>query len=164
MSLATAKEWLLSDTCIISYSDIVYSEKTVERLLNGVGDILITYDPSWLNLWSLRFDEPLSDAETFKLNKDSDLIEIGGRANSVEEIEGQFMGLLKFTPKGWGAIEKYLGMLNQETLDKMDMTKLLKGLIISGEKIGAIPIDEPWYEIDNENDLNQYLKPGVFKL
>jgi choline kinase len=164
MSLVTAKEWLRSDTCIISYSDIVYSEKTVDRLINGYGDILITYDPSWLKLWSLRFDEPLSDAETFKLNKESDLIEIGGRANSVQEIEGQFMGLLRFTPKGWGIIEKYLNTLNQETLDKMDMTKLLKGLIISGEKVGAIPINEPWYEVDNENDLTQYLKPGIFKL
>lgn len=164
MSLVMAKDWLISDTCIISYSDIVYSSKTVERLVTGGGDISITYDPSWLKLWSLRFDDPLSDAETFKLNGNSELIEIGGRAQSVEEIEGQFMGLLKFTPKGWSIIENYLNTLTQEACDKMDMTKLLKGLLSRGESISAIRIEEPWYEVDNEKDLSEYLKPGNFKL
>lgn len=164
MSLVEAKEWLASDICIISYSDIVYSSKSVEKLIAGTGDIAITYDPSWLTLWSLRFEDPLSDAETFKLNQNSELIDIGGKATNVHEIEGQFMGLLKFTPIGWEIIQNYLSKQDQDLLDKMDMTKLLKGLISAGEKIKAIRIDEPWYEVDNENDLNKYLKGNNFKL
>lgn len=156
MSLCTAGEWLRRDTCIISYSDIVYGAGTVERLRQGTGDICITYDPDWLRLWSLRFEDPLSDAETFRLNAGDEVVEIGGRASSVEEIKGQYMGLLKFTPAGWGQVEEYLSRFSQDVLDQMDMTKLLQGLIASGVKVHAIRIGEPWYEVDNEQDLAQY--------
>lgn len=163
-SLVEAAQWLRDDSCIVSYSDIVYSPRSVERLASAEGNIMITYDPNWLNLWSLRFDDPLSDAETFKLNADSELVEIGGKAESVSQIEGQFMGLLRFTPVGWKIIESYLSGIEQEVLDKMDMTSLLKELILSGVKIKAIKIDEPWYEVDSENDLTEYLKNDNFKL
>ena len=33
------------------------------------------------------------------------LIEIGKRAKQIDEIEGQYMGLLKFTPQAWRAVE-----------------------------------------------------------
>lgn len=156
VSLYTAKEWLRNDTCIISYSDIVYGPNTVECLREGAGDICITYDPDWLNLWRMRFEDPLSDAETFKLNNVGEVVEIGNSAKTIEEIDGQYMGLLKFTPAGWGRVEAYLKQFSQGLLDKMDMTKLLKGLIESGEKVHAIRIEEPWYEVDNERDLNLY--------
>jgi len=66
-SLVTADDWLKSDTCITSYSDIVYSSDAVKRLRDACGDIVITYDPNWEQLWRLRFKDPLSDAETFRL-------------------------------------------------------------------------------------------------
>jgi hypothetical protein len=37
-------------------------------LLESGGDIALTYDKNWLNLWKKRFGDPLIDAESFKLN------------------------------------------------------------------------------------------------
>ena len=33
------------------------------------------------------------------------LIEIGNKTNNIDEIGGQYMGLLKFTPQGWIEVE-----------------------------------------------------------
>lgn len=156
-SLLAAKDWLVSHECVISYSDIVYSKHIVNKLVATKGDIVITYDPNWLKLWRLRFEDPLVDAETFKLNGNK-VIEIGNRANSIEEIDGQYMGLLKCTIKGWNLISDYLKKYETVTIETMDMTQLLQGLIKQGNEITATRIDEPWYEIDTEHDLEIYTK------
>lgn len=155
MSLVAAKEWLETDICITSYSDIVYSSDAVTKLINFPGDIVITYDPNWSDLWSMRFDDPLSDAETFRLDGNQ-VIEIGCRAYSIKEIEGQYMGLVKYTPAGWEKVNNYLKKSSQEEADKLDMTKLLQGLINSGIEINAVAIRDQWFEVDTESDLNIY--------
>lgn len=154
-SLVTAKEWLEIDTCIISYSDIVYSADAVKRLIDFPGDIVITYDPNWSDLWKMRFDNPLSDAENFQLDGHR-VVEIGGRASSVQEIEGQYMGLIKYTPAGWAKVKEYLIRYNQDEIDNIDITKLLQGLIVSGVFINAVAIMDKWFEVDTESDLKIY--------
>ncbi len=156
MSLVTASPWLETDICVVSYSDIVYSSDAVKRLTAAGGDIVITYDPNWRRLWEKRFENPLSDAETFCLNSDGCVAEIGNRASSLEEIEGQYMGLLYFTPKGWEQVSGFLSVHTQAQQDKMDMTKLLQGLIANGIEITATAIGDAWYEVDTEEDLKIY--------
>ena len=50
--------------------------------------------------------DPLLDAETFKLSSDGSLLEIGNKPRNVEEVEGQYMGLLRFSPRGWSEFLK----------------------------------------------------------
>ncbi|OGV25850.1 MAG: hypothetical protein A3F18_02715 [Legionellales bacterium RIFCSPHIGHO2_12_FULL_37_14] len=155
-SLYTARDVLLSSTCIVSYSDIIYSSNSVRRLLESVDDIAMTYDPNWLSLWSLRFSDPLSDAETFKINTLGYVTEIGSRPQVVEEIQGQYMGLCRFTSMGWRIVEKSLSKFSEQDVDIMDMTGLFRHLILSGIKIKGIKIHEPWYEVDSLADLEKY--------
>jgi L-glutamine-phosphate cytidylyltransferase len=156
-TLLNAKDWLESDTCIVSYSDIVYSTDVVNTLISKKGDITITYDPNWYDLWSMRFSDPLSDAETFKLS--GDLVrEIGNKANYISDIEGQYMGLIKITQDGWKSIKTYLTNFNSQDIDMMDMTMLLRGLIKSGIDVNAVPISDLWMEVDSESDLKIYEK------
>ncbi|SVD36003.1 uncharacterized protein METZ01_LOCUS388857, partial [marine metagenome] len=95
------------------------------------------------------------DAETFRLEGNR-LIEIGNRASSVEEIEGQYMGLVKYTPEGWRQVKDFLGQFDSAIVDKMDMTSLLRGMIDIGIEVTATPIVDEWYEVDSEDDLNLY--------
>ena len=97
-SLFCAHKWLEKYECIVSYSDIFYKKTAIELLINSKSDLAITYDPNWKELWMKRFVNPLTDAETFKINKNF-LSEIGGVPKNMREIEGQYMGLLKFSPK-----------------------------------------------------------------
>jgi choline kinase len=154
-SLACASDWLRAGPVIVSYSDIFYPVSAVRALMSAPGDIAITYDPDWLDLWSARFDDPLSDAETFRLDG-TQVVEIGRRAATLEDIRGQYMGLLKFTPGGWRAVEGYVRTLPPERGDRLDMTSLLSGLIGRGERIQAVRVSGPWGEVDNANDLALY--------
>lgn len=155
-SLACAAPWLKTATCVVSYSDIVYGADSVQRLLAADGDIVITYDPHWRRLWELRFDDPLSDAETFRVDGKGRLLEIGARAQSLDEIKGQYMGLLRFTPRGWQVVEKLLSAMPAAERDRLDMTSLLQRLLNAEVVINTVAIDEPWYEVDTESDLKAY--------
>lgn len=156
MSLVQAAEWLSQDDCIVSYSDIVYPGETVAKLAAAHSDLAITFDVNWLKLWSERFADPLSDAETFRTDAQGVLTEIGGRAKTLDEIKGQYMGLLKFSPTGWAWVSDLLDRLGPATRDKLDLTSLLKRLLADGMRIDTVPVTAPWFEVDNENDLRLY--------
>jgi len=156
MSLACAREWLEADTCIVSYSDIFYPSSAVRALLTSPGDISMTYDPNWLALWSRRFPDPLADAESFEIDSDGRVTDIGRRVDDVGKIKGQYMGLLKFTPQGWTRADKLIAALPERDRNKLDMTTLLQRLIAAGESVKATPISGPWGEVDSESDLALY--------
>jgi choline kinase len=156
MSLATAAEWLKAGPVIVSYADIFYRHELVRDLAAAPGDLVITYDRAWRSLWSRRFVDPLADAETFRADASGRLIEIGTKASSIDEIKGQYMGLLKFTPHGWRDVEALLATLDEQTRDRLDMTGLLQQLLRRNVAIGTIGTDGQWGEIDNPSDLALY--------
>jgi L-glutamine-phosphate cytidylyltransferase len=156
MSLAAAAPWLRSGEVIVSYADIFYSHDVVRDLAAAPGDLVISYDPRWLGLWSRRFADPLSDAETFRTDAAGNLTDIGRRTTEMAEIQGQYMGLLKFTPRGWGAVEDVLDALDEKARDRMDMTTLLGTLLKSGFPIRTVGIAGQWGEIDSSADLELY--------
>jgi choline kinase len=153
MSLVCANDWITNSNFIVSYSDIIYNSAAIDALLAFSGDIVITYDPNWRKLWEMRFDHPLDDAETFRVTEDGILLEIGDSSKDIDNIQGQFMGLLKFTSGGWRTVELFLGTLSLDERDRLDMTSMLSGLLSSGIKIHAVAVSDPWFEIDSERDL-----------
>jgi choline kinase len=153
VSLCAAAPWLRSEPCVVSYGDIVFEPDAVRALVAADGDLAITYDPRWHDLWSRRFADPLEDAEAFVLAQDGSVARIGGRAATIAEIEGQYMGLLRFTPASWAAVEATLASLSAGQRDRLDMTGLLQLLISSGHRVGAVPYRGGWGEVDHESDL-----------
>ncbi len=146
-SLDCAKEWLLEDDCIISYSDIFYTPEIIKSLISSEEKISVAYDPKWKELWLKRFENPLDDAETFRIDEQDYILEIGKKPSSIDEVKGQYMGLLKFKRGSWGHL------VNGASLNKIDMTSFLSSLILRGIKIKAIPNHEPWCEYDQPEDL-----------
>jgi len=151
-SLCAASDWIRAAPCIVAYGDIVFNAETVERLISSSGDIAIAYDPDWRDLWELRFEYPLDDAECFRVAGGS-VLEIGGRASAIAEIEGQYMGLLRFTPAGWSAVEVRLRSLPDRRRRQLDMTGLLQLLIDTEQPVMAVPAAPGWCEIDSDSDL-----------
>jgi len=156
MSLVAASTWLESDSVVISYADIFYKSDAVLDLVATPGDLVIAYDRGWRSLWARRFADPLSDAETFRTDARGNLIEIGRRTTRIDDIEGQYMGLLKFTPQAWRAVEDVLAGVDAKTRDAMDMTTLLRTLLDSGFSVGTVGVSGQWGEIDNSGDLELY--------
>ena len=157
MSLAAAASWLRAGPVLVSYGDIFYRSELVRALAEASGKLVVAYDRAWRHLWTRRFAEPLADAETFRIDGDGRLLEIGARAGCMEEIEGQYMGLLKFTPDAWSAVESLLGELEDATRDRLDVTGLLRRLLGRGElPIDTLGTDGQWGEIDNAADVALY--------
>jgi choline kinase len=156
-SLEYAEPWLESEPCIVSYSDIFYSATAVKSLIDSNAALAVTYDPNWLELWSRRFSDPLSDAETFRTNSEGNLIAIGNRPIKIDEIQGQYMGLLRFTPQGWIEVKNIRSNLKPELRNKMHMTAALQ-MVIDARRItvSAIPYEGYWGEIDSPADLKAY--------
>jgi choline kinase len=156
-SLTYAQEWLLAEPCIVSYSDIFYEASAVELLMTSAASLAVTYDPHWLKLWEKRFGDPLLDAETFRVNSDKTLAEIGNKPNSVQEVQGQYMGLLRLTPEGWGEMLRIRTGLPPAECDRMHMTGTLQRVIEAGRiAIEAIPYELSWGEVDSAGDLVAY--------
>jgi L-glutamine-phosphate cytidylyltransferase len=157
MSLVAAAPWLRSTPVIVSYADIFYCSAVVRGLVNTPGTLVISYDRAWRDLWMRRFPDPLADAETFRIDASGQLLEIGGKTRKIEDIEGQYMGLLKFTPTAWTAIEGLLATLDEPTRDRLDMTGLLRRLLANKAiSISTFGTDGQWGEIDNPADVDLY--------
>lgn len=151
-SLIKAKNWLENYDCIVSYSDILIGEKTIQDLIKAKHKFTLPYNLNWKKNWKLRYSRPLSDLETFRINKKQDIIDIGNKAKTLKEIQGQFMGLIKFTPYAWNRINFFLSTQNEKK-ENMQMTQLVQKLIKKKIlKVKGIPIKDQWFEVDNFSD------------
>jgi choline kinase len=156
MSLATAADWLWLEPIIVSYGDIFYRRDLAANLWAADGDLVVAYDTAWRNLWSRRFVDPLTDAETFRTDDSGNLIEIGGKATKIANINGQFMGLLKFTPNAWLAVDDILSEVDTNVRDQLDMTRLLRILLARNFPIRTLATSGNWGEVDSPEDLALY--------
>lgn len=156
-TLLQADELLQHEACLVSYGDIVYHPDWVKQLNECPADIAISYDKDWLALWSQRFDEPLSDAESFQ-SEGGYLTDIGRQVTDLADIAGQYMGLLLFRPHGWQQVKNLLKDYSATEIDKLDMTTLLSRLLNSGVSIATIAGSGRWLEVDDPVDLAFYEK------
>jgi len=160
-SLGCAAEWLQAEPCIVYYSDIFYDAAAVTALVASPADLAITFDPHWQALWEKRFADPLADAETFRLNPDGTVAEIGNQPHTLEQIQGQYMGLLRFTPAAWREVERIRAELEPAVRDRMHMTGTLQRIIEAGRlPVSAIPYLLEWGEVDCAADLSAYCEPS----
>ena len=164
-SLLCAKTEFVNDI-IVSYSDILYESKVVAKLLESEREISVVYDKEWRNLWEDRFDSPLDDAESFRISEEGQITEIGKSVDNINCIQGQYVGLLRFSSK---FLKKLIEMenKNKELYKKMDMTSLLQHLIQNSFKIYGVPIKGGWCEVDTEKDLKvatELLNRGKLKI
>lgn len=154
-SLLAADDLLQQDECVVSYGDIVYHPEIVRKLFAVTADIAISYDTAWLELWSQRFANPLTDAESF-YTENGRLVDIGRSVTDISEIAGQYMGLLLFRPKGWLKVKQLLNEYTPQQIDKLDMTTLLSRLLEAKVTIETVSCKGQWLELDDLEDLALY--------
>jgi choline kinase len=144
---------------LICYGDIVYSREILQAILSSTEDIATTIDLEWENYWRARNEDPLADAETLKLHPDGRIYEIGQKPKSLDEIEGQYMGLIKLSGKGTAIFKrvfheaKQAGSLRGKPVEKAYMTDLLQLVIDQGYPVHSVPVRGGWVEVDTVSDL-----------
>lgn len=156
---------LFANGFIMSYGDIVYSSVVLKRLIDDANAISVTVDRQWRSYWERRLEDPLSDAETLKIDAEGNLIEVGQKPQSYADIQAQYIGLVAFRAAGVKHLLSTFDRIVEEdaagvnpfdgkrSLDSLYMTDLLQGMIDSGIKLNAFQIDGGWVEIDSVSDL-----------
>lgn len=154
-SLCRADAWLAADTTLVSYGDIAFSPATARRLAGCAAPLALAYDRDWYGLWRRRFADPLEDAETFAVDGDGRVVDIGGRPRRGERIEGQYIGLMRWTPTAWARFGSVLRELQATEAGRhVDMTAALRRLVRDhGAVIAGVPVEGPWFEFDSEHDV-----------
>ena len=156
VSLTKAHTWLEQEPCIVCYSDIVFTPEPIRKLMDSQAALAIPYYTNYWELWSRRMADPLEDLETFRINESGELLEIGQRPMRRSDIQGQFMGLIRFTPESWANAMETVSHPIPKPVAKLDMTTLLNCMLQRGVKIQAIPEDSLWLECDTEDDIALY--------
>lgn len=161
-SLLCASSWLEANETVVTYSDIVYKADTIRRICAAPGDIVVAYHTDWRRVWTLRFEDPLVDAEEFRVDADGFLQSVGGKPQDLAKIPGQYMGIFKLTPAGWRTIHRLLESMPPSKVKKLDVTALLALLLSSNVEIRTLASNEAWFEIDSTSDwlLSQRLLAG----
>lgn len=149
----------LEGDVLLCYGDIVYSREVLQALLKSKADISVAIDLEWESYWRARNENPLEDAETLKLYPDGRIYELGQKAKSLSEIEGQYMGLIKLSVNGINAFKQVFydarmaGNLLDKSVEKAYMTDLLQAVINSGYPVHSVPVQGGWVEVDTVRDL-----------
>ncbi len=152
-----------AEDVIISYGDIIYESGNLAKLLETSGDVVVMVDAGWKDYWHLRFADVLSDAESMKLGDDNAIVELGQRVSDVNEIQGQFTGLIKISASKVRAMVGLYADLKEQHLDnkkfsQMYMTEFIQQMINHDWQVKAALVNHGWLEFDTVADLNLYKK------
>lgn len=160
----------LDDSVIISYGDIIFEKKVLQKLIDTEDEMSVIVDLDWKKYWKLRFENPLDDAESLIVDDLKIIKSIGQKPQSLDEIQGQYIGLMKFQNNGISKLINFYDQSKNQSLEgtnplnpnlpfeKSYMTDLLQGLIYEGNKIKAVSINNGWLELDSLNDYKIYQK------
>ena len=148
---------------LVCYSDIVYEPRVLTALLETSNELSVAVNTDWRAFWELRFENPLEDAESLRLGEDGRILDIGSPVERIEEIEGQFMGLMRFCGNGIERLRKAKKSLDHAERDwkqirparKAYMTDLLMELVLMGNSVFAEKVHGGWLEIDTVEDYEK---------
>jgi len=143
---------------VIIYGDIVFEQRVVEALVSCDAPVGVVVDCQWRELWEERFEDPLEDAETLDLDEDGRIRSIGCNPTGYDEIDAQYIGLLKVRKDRTAEFIESYRELNEDTAGyvSIDMTAFLQRLVHRGWHLQAVPVEGGWLEIDSLNDLERY--------
>lgn len=152
-SLLKADKWLSKYECLVSYGDIYFEGEKINNLIYSKKPMSILYDINWKNLWKKRFKRPLDDAETFKIKKNKKILEIGKKTKKFKDIQGQYMGMMKFKPNTWKKFKKIVLKKFLKNINNIYLTDAIQCVIEEGNiPIFGIKYENKWMEIDNLKD------------
>lgn len=148
------KKIILDDVCVI-YADILYQRKDLDEIIKSKKDIITLVDSDWLIKWKKKraYKE---DLEELRIRKNKINL-IGKKTNNLENIDGRFVGIIKFSKKIILKIQRR--MILQNILRKnssIDFTNFLMRIIQEKFSVYALKKKINWNEFDTKQDFDNY--------
>ncbi len=165
-SLFFAEQAIKAGGFIFSYSDILYSEDIINKLLTCPGDIVLVIDQNWRSHYRGRDQHPITEAELVKTTGKK-IIQIGKGINQTKDAV-EFIGLAKFSAIGSQIFRKEYHRLKNIYQNKPDapfqkaakfkkayLTDMIQELIDRNYSVDYCPITSPWSEVDTPQDYQK---------
>lgn len=150
-SILIALEHHYNSDCLFIYSDIYYGSSALEEISRGQESAIVSV-ADWNRIWTNRFEDPLTDVESYKVNPHGYVTDIGSKNPIWKEIEGQFSGIFLITRVDWQEF-RHISPLKDKEIMKLDATQLLQNMIESGIRFKNISYSGEWAEIDTIRDI-----------
>ncbi len=173
-SLFTA-EAELQGRLLFLYSDILFDQAVLEKLLRSKADVAIAVDRSWpdhrdqllpllkpMDLVITR--NPPEPRHRFLPSEDDDTIVRVGQWVPPEEATAEFIGMALFSERGchllretWARLRAaHTGTFHEaDSPERAAFTDLLQELVEQGEPISCVNVYKGWLEIDTFEDYQR---------
>jgi choline kinase len=155
----------MDDDVIIAYSDILYDQQVVKRLMESNKPISIIVDIDWKGYYEGRTDHPIEQAENVILDSNNRVIEIGKIVTNKDDVHGEFIGMMKLSKRGCEVFKKNFNRAKQlfwgkpfqkaATFEKAYVTDMLQDLTDLGVNVHCVIIEKGWMEIDTVQDYER---------
>jgi L-glutamine-phosphate cytidylyltransferase len=166
-SLFYAEE-ALSGHVIVAYSDILFEKEVVQRLMQSEHDISIVVDIDWRAYYINRKEHPINEAENVIFDANNNVLEIGKILTNKHDVHGEFIGMMKFSPRGSEVFKKHFLRAKElfwnkpfqraKLFQKAYITDIIQDMTDLGVPIHCVIIERGWKEIDTVEDYKNALK------
>jgi len=163
-SLFYAEE-AITGNVVISYSDILFDANVVSRLLESNADISIVVDIDWRGYYVDRKDHPIEEAEKVIFDANNEVLKIGKVITTKQDVYGEFIGMLKLSPRGAEIFKLHFNRAKKifwdksfqraQTFQKAYITDLIQDMVDMGVSIHCVIIERGWKEIDTVEDYEK---------
>jgi choline kinase len=154
-------EDLMDEPFICCYSDILFTPKTIERLLTDDNDMALVVDTEWLVRYEHRSEHPSSDAE--KVTARNGLITRVHREIEENEAYGEYIGVSKFSAEGARRLRRHYHRCREQfsgrpwreapVFEKAYKIHLFQEMIEADEEMGHVDTPGGYIEIDTGQDF-----------
>lgn len=158
----------LNGHVIAAYSDILFESHVVTRLLQSDHDISIVVDIDWRGYYEGRRDHPVEEAENVLFDANNNVTQIGKVLTQKEDVHGEFIGMMKLTPRGTDIFKRHFHRAKALYWDKpfqraavfqkAYITDILQEMVDLGVPVHCVIIERGWKEIDTVEDYEKALK------
>lgn len=162
----TRDHW--NDEIIVSYGDIIYEIGILKQLMDSNNAINVIVDLNGASYFKDRFgDNFLSETESLIMDDEGCIVDIGEPCPDISKVQGQYIGLMKFSLKGLGIISRVYDRdkkdfwdrpwLRSKNFQNGYMTDMLQRVIDLGDRVKAVCVTGGWLEFDSFKDYHKYL-------
>lgn len=176
-SLFRAEPELRGGRVVVLYSDVLFDQGVLEKLLKADGDVNIVVDRAWYDHQrnGLVPERPYQDLVVTERPPSGGYRYLPAEASSRvvrighdlprEECDGEFIGLMMLSPEGCEAVRRAYAEARQgdpegayheaPRLRQAKLTDLLQDLIGRGTDLHSVDIYKGWAEIDTFEDYQR---------
>ena len=150
-SFIVANKWF-SDDLLVSFSDIIYENSILEKMIKSKYDFTIAVQKNWKKKYNDRFDHPVSQADKVFIKKNK-ILNIGKKI-SENKANGEFLGIFKLSKNMCkNFIIEYQKLNKKKKTNKLQLHNFFQYLINKNFNIKPTFVNGKFMEIDTFNDF-----------